>query len=285
MSTGLETPRLDTQVSESMSAPPSADFYIVDSDTPAGNIWHFSDDFPRDQNGLVDLAAYDEYLPDHPDEIPPIVVEGDQTGLVHQHLYYWRRFFRQRNTPPLLRDSALKRFWEAPYNQLVMRFEEEAKVHKKFKKLVSPPPIETMHKSVADFGYLDRLGAAAVGRRIALVPEAFGGLRGNSTPHKITHDRSPLEIAEIFDHEIERILDKLESPLVTPRRVVTGAINRMGRLTNNERLITETRRRMQEDPMYYPVRIKDLRSLATLSRGLLDKRHLVLVQPLPEDTE
>lgn len=282
MSVGLEQIPANQPDNEYQSAPSSADFYIPRLEAPDYNDWVFSDDFPRDRNGLVDLSAYQEYLPDHPDTIPPIIQEGRNIGLVHQHIYFWRRFYRQKKTPPSVRDGLLKNFWLAPYNQLVMRFEEEAKIHNKYKKLVSPPPIETMRSSVIDFGYLDRLGAAAIGRRVALVPEAFDLAFGGFQSHKTFQDRSPLEIARLFDGEIERILKHLETPLVTDQRVVTGAISRMARLTNNKMLLEEKRKRTENDPTYYPVRIKDPKSLLKISRRMLDKKRLVIVRPVEE---
>jgi hypothetical protein len=260
------------------SAPSSADFLLDAADQPHGEEAYYSGDFPRLPNGLVDLDFYLDYLPDHPDDIAPIVTHSDEKGLRHQHVYYWRSFFRQKSTSRFMRDLNLLGFWRAPYNQLLMRMEEEAKIHEKFKKLVSPPPIETMQKSHVDFGWLDRLGAAAVGRRIALVPEAFNGVAKDFEPHSVARHHSPVEIAGIFDSDIKKSLEQLMHPLVTPQRVITGAISRMARLTNNDQLADEARRRAEIDAVYFPVRIRDPRQLALLSRKILDSKRLVVVR-------
>lgn len=265
-----------------VSAPSSADFFNQSQEPLEQPLWAFSGDFPRLQNGLVDIEAYQEYLPDHPDTIPPIVRYADKIGWRHQHLYFWRSFYRQKYEPKPLRDLTLLYFWRSPYNQLLMRISEESKVHDRYKSLVSPPPIETMEKSLKDFGLLDQLGSAAVGRRVSLVPEAFSHVREGLKPHAVTRLRSPAEIATIFDREIETAIERLKNPLVTPQRVVTGAISRMARLTRNPRLLEEAERRTAEDPIFYPVRIREPQALFVLSNQLLDKHRLIVVHPVNE---
>jgi hypothetical protein len=127
-----------------------------------------------------------------------------------------------------------------------------------------------MKKSLTDFRYLDILGAAAIGRRLALVPEALEFLVPKATFPKKTSKYSPLEKAVFFDAEMERALQYLEKPLVTSQRVITGVIKRSGRLLNNERLHREAQKRIEEDPIYYPVRLRNLGFLYVLSNELLD---------------
>jgi hypothetical protein len=137
-----------------------------------------------------------------------------------------------------------------------------------------------MEKSLVDFGALDRLGAAAVGRRVSLVPEAFDYVSAELRPHRLTLYRSPVELANVFDQEIEKALEHLHDPLVTPQRVVTGALSRIARLTNNERLLEEADRRKSQDARFYPVRIRDPRAFLGLTGQLLDKHILMKVAPL-----
>jgi hypothetical protein len=144
----------------------------------------------------------------------------------------------------------------------------EMLLHNKHVKLVSPPPPETMRKSLADFAHLDRLGASALGRRIALVPESLEDLVPGVGLPKNRANFSPLEQAKFFDGEMERALRILEEPLVTPQRVVTGAISRMARMLNSERLLEEAKRRAEIDPIYYPVRIRSAQDLYTLSNTM-----------------
>jgi hypothetical protein len=278
MSAGLEQAPVNKLRDGSTSALSSADFLLEVTQHPQSEEEYYSGDFPRLPNGLVDPNVYLDYMPDHPDDIAPIVTQADKKGLRHQHIYYWRSFFRQKSTPKPMRDLTLLDFWKAPYNQLLMRIEQEARIHKKYKKLVSPPPIETMKKSHVDFGWLDRLGAAAIGRRTALVPEAFNGVAQDLGPHPMTKHYSPMEIAGIFDSEIKKSLEQLMHPLVTPQRVITGAISRMARLTGNEHLADEARRRAEIDAVYFPIRIRDPLQLALLSRKILDSKRLIVVQ-------
>lgn len=226
--------------------------------------------FPRDKNGLVDINAYSEYLIDHPDDVPTQVT-GQGNGYVHQHLYFWRNFYKQKGEPAILRDKLLSSFWESPYNQLLMRPYKERQVHDRFRGLVSPPPIETMKKALIDFGNLDYLGAAALGRRIALLPEAREYIVPGVNAPKAAKNFSPLETARLFDIEIERILETLNQPLVTPQRVITGAISRMSRMLHSESLNEDAERRIDEDPVYYPVRIRKFSDLYSISNTLLKK--------------
>ena len=274
MSTAELNPSLPFDATEHESAPiTGADFLSPET-------------FPRDENGLVDIDVYQDYLIDHPDEVPVQVVGGQGSGFIHQHLYFWRNFYRQKGEPDLLRDKTLSAFWEAPYNQLLMRSYKERQVHDRFKGLVSPPPIETMKKALIDFGNLDYLGAAALGRRVSMVPEAIEYLVPGVNPPKASAFLSPKETADLFDKEVEKILDNLKQPLVTPQRVVTGAISRMARMIRSERLTEEVRQRLIEDPVHYPVRIKKLNDLYGISNNLLNKIcsiRLVPSEPVPID--
>ena len=195
--------------------------------------------FQRDPNGLVNLDTYTDYLVDHPDDAPIEIVGSQRNIWMYQHLYFQRPFYQQQNVSRYMRDRILADFSNSPYNQLAMRRTKEVQLHKEREAHVFAPPPETMKKSLADFRNLDILGAAAVGKRVALVPEALECLVPGATVPKQTLKYSIREKAEFFDGELERALQALRSPLVTPQRVITGAIHRTTRLLNSKLLNDE----------------------------------------------
>lgn len=236
---------------------------------------HPPESFPRDGNELVDIDAYEKYLVDHPDDVPIDMVGGLQKIWMYQHLYFQRPFYKQQNVSKHLRDRVLSDFSNAPYNQLAMRRAKELQVHREFEEHVLPPSPETMKKSMVDFRHLDILGAAAIGRRVALVPEALEYLVPGASPYRQTGDYSPVETADFFDSELERALQVLRTPLVTPQRVITGVIKRTGRILNSELLKNEAEVRINEDPVYYPVRLRKLGHFYKMSKELLENTCLV----------
>ena len=267
---------------ESSSARSGADFSLKDVDGWMPEL-EGREAFPRDSNGLIDIEkAYAEFLVDDPDIIPTQITEDMLEEWVHQHEYFRRLFYLQKSEPDIMRDRVLSRFREEPYNQLAMRPRQELAAHQKYARKVSPPPVETMKKSLIDFKVMDRLGAAAIGRRVALVPEALGHLIPKCTPKKGKAEYSPFQKARFFDKEMEKAIEVLYNPLVTPQRVVTGAIARMARMLNNERLLEEARRRIDIDPVYYPVRIRKPGFLYDLSNTML-KNIQVVYLPSAED--
>ncbi|MBI4034415.1 hypothetical protein HY380_00785 [Candidatus Saccharibacteria bacterium] len=133
-----------------------------------------------------------------------------------------------------------------------------------------PLPRKTQRKILRDFEKIDILAAAALGRRISLVPEALENLLpGAGKP--MTTELLPLERATFFDEEMESALKALKSPQITAQKVITGAIVHAARLFNNQRLQEEVKKRLAEDPIFYPVRNKSMGALRELSDALLRK--------------
>lgn len=225
--------------------------------------------FPRDANGLVDLAAYDEFLIDDPSIVPLDIRGNEKRDWVHQHIYFSATFYEQKTEPSPMRDRALARFRAVPYNQIIMRPEQEELLHKYFETNISPPDPAIINQSLAEMGHLDSLGGAALGRRVALVPESLPELiPGHHTP-KPNPDFSPLKIAEFLDQKTYQAIEALASSTITPQRVVTGAISRLAKLFNNPILLEEAERRQQEDPIFYPVRIPTTGYFYHVNRKLL----------------
>ena len=225
--------------------------------------------FPRDSNELVNLDAYLDYLPDDPEDVP-IHINSDHHGeWVYQHVYFQRLFYIQKGVSKFMKDMVLAKFCETPYNQIGMRAEKELELHQTFEEHVIVPPPEAIQKSMIDFNYLDLLGATAIGRRVALVPEAVEYLiPGMGTPNGFV-DMSPLEKVEFFDQELDRTLQTLRSPLVTPQRVITGAIKRLTRVINSERLQEEAHSRIRSDEIYFPVRLRSAGFYYRLSSDMI----------------
>ena len=225
--------------------------------------------FSRDQNDLVDLDTYLEFLPDDPEDVPIIINTANRDQWWYQHVYFQRLFYTQKGVSKLIKDRVLSQFCVAPYNQIGMRPEEEQRLHRAFEEHVLAPSPETQKKSLVDFGYIDILGAAAIGRRVALVPEATEHLLpGMGIPNGFVK-LSPVEKADFFDGELHDALSALKSPLVTPQRVITGAIRRLTRVINDERLQEEAQARLRSDETYFPVRLRSLGFYYNLSVSLL----------------
>ena len=212
--------------------------------------------FPRDSNGLVNFDAYLDYLPDDLEEVPIIINTELHGQWVYQHAYFQRLFYTQKGVSRFMKDRVLAQFCETPYNQIGMRAEKELELHQTFEEHVIVPPLESIPKSITDFKHIDVLGAAAIGKRVALVPEAVEHLiPGMGIPNGFV-DMSPLEKAEFFDQKLNKTFQILESPIVTPQRVIAGVIKRLARVINDERLQEEARARIKKDEIYFPVRLR-----------------------------
>ena len=225
--------------------------------------------FPRDQNDLVDLDAYLEFLPDDPEDVPIIINTANRDQWWYQHVYFQRLFYTQKGVSRFMKDRVLSQFCVAPYNQIGMRPHKEQELHRIYEEHVLAPSPEVQKKSLIDFGHIDVLGAAAIGRRVALVPEATEHLiPGMGIPNGFVN-LSPVEKADFFDEEIHDALSALKSPLVTPQRVITGAIRRLTEVINDERLQEEAQARLRSDETYFPVRLRSLGFYYNLSISLI----------------
>ena len=262
-----------------VSAPSSADFFYQRYDGSTKQLFlerplvHVREPFPRingEPGHLVDVDVYLDYIVDHPGEVP-LEIGGSNNPFVYQHKYWKEWFYKQKGTDQRIIDANLVAFQASPYNQLGMRKYQELRVHQRFEEFVSPPHPVNVERSVVDFKVLDNLGAAVVGRRVALVPEALEYIAPGNGLSKQTELYSPREITEFFEGQIELALEKLEAPLITPRRVVTGVISRIARLTNSDVLGEEAAKRISEDDVFYPMRIRSISGYYQMSADMLAK--------------
>jgi hypothetical protein len=238
--------------------------------------------FPRLPNDLVDLDVYLKYIVDNPEDTPLAVIGGAH-GFINQHFYFQKRFYRQEGVSEFLKDQVLADFCNSPYNQVVMRRAQEEELHKRFEEHVFAPSPESMKATLADFKMLDILGGAAMGRRVALVPEALGHLAGGvryANFSKQAPDLSPNERAAFFDQQLETVLQALESPQIISQGIVTGAVRRIGRLINSEVLDEAVQRRIRENEEYLPLRLRHPDFYYHISKDLL--KGTVMVEPLAQ---
>src|SRR3569833_2794386 len=167
--------------------------------------------FPRVNNepyNLVDVDAYLDYIVDDPSQVP-LEIGGLKNPFVYQHLYWQESFYRQRGVPEAVKDYTLINFQASPYQQIGIRRAEETHLHLRFEDHILPPHPHIMEKAVADFRVLDDLGAAAIGKKVAILPEAVEFLApGNGTP-KVAREVSNGTIAELFDARIDADLEAL----------------------------------------------------------------------------
>lgn len=236
--------------------------------------------FPRDDNGLIDLGFYDPYLVDHPDDVPVRIKSTVPGNWIYQHLYFQKPFYMQKDVPQEMRDGALAQFSSSPYNQIGMRAEQEQALHRRMEEHVFPPDPEIIRSALIDFKHLDVLGASAVGRRIALVPEALQYLAPELHLSREASELSPIEKASFFDEELEKALAALETSVVTPRRVITGIIRRLGKLLNHDTLQQEAKDRVRKDSVFYPIRVKNPGVYYIESVEMLRRMHDGIVIPL-----
>jgi hypothetical protein len=252
-------------IAESVSAPKSADFYnlweIKASDCdPNRYSFHMLDkprqEFPRDDFGSVDVSAYHPYIID-PLEATPIYLNKKLREIWQpQHVLFQSRFYRQEGISKHIKDPVLRAICITPYMQIIMRRKQELLVHRDFMGHVVAPPPETQRRQMIDFELFDKLGAAALGRRMSLVPEAIENFISGHEVANGDPDLSPLERAECFDAVIGATLKELEKPLVTSQTHITGVVARLSQMTNNEQLRDETAKRIEKFGEAIPFALK-----------------------------
>lgn len=216
--------------------------------------------FLRDDNDLINPDIYLPYLVDHPDDAPIIMTreqrDVDVDDWVYQHVYFQKNFYMQKGEPDWLKDWVLSQFCTIPYNQIAMRRWMEQELHNTYEEHVIAPDTESMRRALIDFQKLDFLGAAALGKRVALVPEALNYLSPGAGRAAGSSVASPQERAIYFDGIAEDMLDDLSSPLVVPEVVITSAIKRMSKMFGTERLDEEVKNRLPLDCTYLPVGLR-----------------------------
>lgn len=169
--------------------------------------------------------------------------------------------------PWYVREALLKHFRIEPSEWLVFS-NEELELGQDFKELGVPLPKDVIERAATDMGHIDTLGAAALGRRLALVPESVE----HFWPHvgiMNVPDLSPLDRAKIFDEAMENSLEALQNPEITSQRVITGAVVKLASLLKNERLMEEAARRVDLYPNFYQPRLKSLGVFKQLGDSML----------------
>jgi hypothetical protein len=226
--------------------------------------------FPRDRNGLVDLECYLPYLVDYPSVVPlylPFNHPARGINWLRQHVYFQERNYRQEGVPPEDKDWNLVHWRNAPYNQLIMRPQEEQRLHRDFEEHVDAPPAETISACLNEYEIINKLGAASLGKTVLLQPE---------------HSRNIFQIAklegtnlsvddrvDIYNAQIDESLRELHSSTVTPHRIVTSALRRLAILVNDTKISKEAIERSEGGEDHFPLRMPKTQRLLDLSHTLL----------------
>lgn len=237
--------------------------------------------FPRNpRTGLVDLDAYLRYLPDPPDRVPIDPPKFVNSPWVRQHVYFEAAQWKKAGVEHEGTQSRLSAFRNHWSNQIIMRRKKEQKVHRDFEDHVEPPPFLIIDMGLEELNHLDRIGAATLGRDIALHPERVESLK-NVGPPKNAQDWSVADRLELFDNIRANSLQALESTKVTPEILVISGIIRLSKLLDEPGLIgiAEERR----DGKYLPVHTPSLGNLYALSNVML--RDACNVVPFPQAQE
>ncbi len=188
---------------------------------------------------------------------------------VHQHMYFQEATYRQDGVPEEDKDWDMVWMRNFSYNQVIMRSVMEIQLHKDHERDVEHPPAKTMRGNLEDFSKLDFLGAASLGRLIALKPEVKAILfPGENLPAALV-DTTPRERARFFDDLLGRTVDELSSPIATPQIVVSSAMKRMAGLLGDKDLHAEADVRLAQEETYYPLRLPKLSTLYYLGNQLL----------------
>ena len=240
---------------------------------PTGEIQPF---VGRDQTmlkliAMIDCPGVDKFYDDIESLVPGVEIERYPMHItllkkavgVHSQLEA-----KEKPMPSGVRKTILKTLRVEPSDELVSPGMESA-VLRDGRNLSPPLSPELIANVSRDFYHIDVIGAAALGRRIALVPEALEHyLPGAGRPMKVS-DLSPLEKAKIFDEEMEKSLAKLQFPDALSSRVITGAIIQIARFFNHPRLLQEAERRLAEDNIHYAVKMRSAGFLNKLGEELL----------------
>lgn len=227
------------------------------------------DPFLREDSGLVNLESYLPYLVDRPESVPISLPLKNQGPLVHQHVYFREPDYRQDGVPVEEKDWDLVWMRNISYNQIIMRRRLEVRLHHDHEEHVLPPSPDTNRKCLEDYGHIDTIGAAIIGKVIALNPEIQPAMLPGSTRPARINVLSPEERAEFFDGQLTTSLEAITHPEITPERVITSALKRMSIYLKDPELQSEAGRRLKEDNTYYPLRMPKLGKLFHLSNELI----------------
>jgi hypothetical protein len=230
--------------------------------------------FEREPSGLVDLEGYIPYLIDTPEETPITLPFKNQGPWVRQHVYFQERTYRQKGVPLEEKDMNLVWMRHISYNQVIMRRHMECQLHIDHEPEVAPPPAETIQKCLEDYDHFDLIGAAIVGKVVALQPgaEQFIAPGGGARP-KLFSEISDAERASFFYETLEAEIETALSPVIVSERVVTSALKRMAELLGNNRLRQEAQKRIEKDKVYYPLRMPKPAALYHRSNELINQAY------------
>ncbi len=233
---------------------------------------------------LIKLESYHTYLVDPPEVVPLVLPFNNCNGFyVNQHIYFPETAYRQAGVPPEEKDFSLNWMRRISYNQIIMRREQEIKLHNEMDEVVIPPPQEVVRKNLEDFAHLDIIGAALVGKIVSVHPEVQAQVfaRPGKVPAEV-RDITPSERVEHFDSLLEKSVSILDNPQITPKLVLSSAMKRMAQLLGNKSLESEADQQLRHEDLYYPLRMPKLERLFHLSNTLLldESDPVSIVQPI-----
>ena len=239
--------------------------------------------FPRHESGLVDFDCYLPYLPDHPDNVPIYVIPSSASPFVHQHVYFKLDEYRSPGKTGAEGElNPLSWFRSFSYNQILMRRDQETRVHQDLVRHVEPPPVAVVEMSIEDFRRLDLAAVASLGLQLTLNPEKAPQNFPDTGLSAIIRRSARLDVADYFDTLRESTIHELASPKVTPHKIITSAFKRLAIYLDDKRLADEANERLADDPEYYPLRVRDKRHFLNMGNCLLKREFQI--ETTPEET-
>lgn len=226
-------------------------------------------EFKREHSRLVNLECYMPYLTDAPEDVPISLPPNNNGPFVHQHIYFQESKYRQDGVELEKKDMNLVWMRRISYNQIIMRRHIEPKLHRDHEDHVIPPPPETNRQCLEDFEHVDNIGAAILGKVMALKPDAHPDLLdkfGYPARYKFL---SPTDRADFFDEQYAISLEAIKSPQITPERVISSALKRMSIFLEDSELEAEADRRINGDKTHYPLRMPKLSQLYQRSNVMI----------------
>lgn len=236
--------------------------------------------FDRERNGLVKYDSYLPYLIDPPEKAPikPSGAQGSE--FVRQHVYFTEPLYRQVSLPQEKRDPRLTRLRDSPYSQIVMRWQQEKKLHLEMEPYVEPPPISTVDDALKDFFDIDRAGAATLGMYEIKNPSSFSPWAEKFAPAAELQALSKRERFNIFKDIRDEALSALFSPRVVPHLLVGSALKRIAVYLRDYTLDRAANENLPDTKSYYPLRIPSKGHLQAVGTYML--KDAVGIMPLEE---
>lgn len=281
---GLEEVASFEPLEECISVPQSADFSLEESikvyESPS---WRKPTDpipkivrlrhakkVPRLASGLVDPSVLDIYLHHNPYAVPL----KKTPGWKYHHMHYPKPFYKLPGVPP--EENPLESFRSNSYNQVKLRISNEQVFHRLYEIWMARPPMETIEATLRDYERLDMLGAACMYLNAMEGSSQYGVDEGSLNPSWV--EPVPLKDRISFIEEVreDHARDLIRAE-VLPDRLVTSAIKRLSLSLQDPYLARLANRRLESDPVFYPVRtpshkllLMKVNNLIKLEFGLTD---------------